>query len=51
VRQRQLVDRFGQIEDLVGEPDQLDVLLFLRLHHSPFLVGQGVCVRGPGGFG
>jgi hypothetical protein len=34
------MDRVGQIEDLVGEPDQHDVLSSLGLHHPPFLVGQ-----------
>jgi hypothetical protein len=40
MRQRQLVDRLRQLEDLLREPEHLLVLLLLGLHDPPFRLGQ-----------
>jgi hypothetical protein len=39
-RGRVRVDRLGEVEDLLGELEELPVLLILLLHGLPLLVGD-----------
>src|SRR5262249_39594412 len=45
VRPRQGTDLLGQLEDLLGEVDQLDVLPVLQLHGLPGVVGDHLALR------